>query len=122
MTAKYLEINALNPGVEPVTGAPDPALVTDGNPASLTWDLDRTPDGRVETGVWEVAPGTWTFTAECWEIMHIVSGHSELTEVGTDKTTVLRAGSVFLMRPGLQVVWRVVETTRKIWVTYVPEA
>ncbi|HEY0212146.1 MAG TPA: cupin domain-containing protein [Paenirhodobacter sp.] len=122
MSETSLTIDALNPGVDPIASPADPALVIEGNPATLTWELDRTPDGRVETGIWQVDPGTWTFTAECWEIMHIVSGHSELTEVGTSNTTVLRAGSVFLMRPGLQVVWRVVETTRKIWVTYVPEA
>lgn len=122
MSEKTLLIDAGTPGVEPIVTPADAALTTEGNPATLTWELDRTPDGCVETGIWEVAPGTWKFTAECWEIMNIVSGHSELTDVETGETHVLKAGSVFLMRPGLTVMWKVVETTRKIWVTYVPKA
>ena len=122
MTDKFLVIDALSPGVEPIVSAADPASTVAGDPATLTWELDRTPDGSVETGIWEIAPGTWNFTADCWEIMHIVAGHSELTETETGKTHVLTAGSVFLMRPGFTVVWKVIETTRKIWVTYAPAA
>ncbi|MBB4105460.1 cupin domain-containing protein [Allorhizobium borbori] len=121
MSDNSFGIDPLNPG-EPIAGGPAPELIIEGNPSDLTWLFDRTPDGKVETGVWEVAPGTWTFTAPTWEFMSIVSGHSELTEVGSSETTVLKAGSIFVMRPGLQVVWRVVETTRKVWVTYDPAA
>ncbi|GAB4069451.1 cupin domain-containing protein [Ancylobacter sonchi] len=111
-----LVIDATNPG-EPILGAPLPERIIAGNPSNKTWDLEKTPDGKVESGVWEVAPGSWNVVKDCWEFMQIVSGHSELTEDGGE-TVVLKPGVSFVMRPGFRGVWTVIEPTRKIWITY----
>ncbi|WP_108260775.1 cupin domain-containing protein [Mangrovicoccus ximenensis] len=118
MEPKYLVIDAGAPGVAPVAGSPASERVIDGAPSNLTWDLERSPDGKVETGVWEVAPGAWHVVKDAWEFMHVVSGHSEITEEGGSETVTLRAGSSFVLRPGFRGVWRVIEPTRKVWVTY----
>jgi uncharacterized cupin superfamily protein len=105
------------PATTPAPGAPRPERVIDGNPTNLSWDMEETPDGKVSSGVWEVAPGAWHVVKDQWEFMTIISGHSELTEDG-GKTLVLRAGDAAVMRPGFRGVWRVIETTRKFWVIY----
>lgn len=99
----------------PEPGAPLPERVIEGDPRMKSWDLEFTPDGKVSSGVWEVTPGAWNVVKDSWEFLTIISGHSELTENGGE-TIVLKAGSAAVMRPGFRGVWRVHETTRKLFV------
>ena len=50
-----------------------------------------------------------------WEFCHILSGVSVIEEVGAEPVT-LKAGDTFIMRPGFVGLWRVIETTRKLYV------
>lgn len=102
----------------PRAGAPAPERVLEGNPTHLTWDVDQTADGKVKTGVWEVTPGKYrSMKGGTWEICTILSGVSELTEDGQQPIR-MEAGDTFIMRPGFTGIWHVIETTRKLWVTY----
>jgi len=46
----------------------------------------------------------------------ILSGLSELIEDGKSPVRI-KAGDSFVMQPGFTGVWRVIETTRKLWVS-----
>lgn len=105
------------PETAPEPGAPRAERIIEGNPTNLSWDLEATPDGKVTSGVWEVAPGAWQVVKDSWEFMTIISGHSELTEDG-GATMTLKPGDAYVMRPGFRGVWRVIEPTRKFWVIY----
>ncbi|SCX81331.1 cupin domain-containing protein [Microvirga guangxiensis] len=98
-------------------GEPLSGRLIDGNPRFKTWDIETSPDGRVSAGVWEASPGAYrSIKGNTWEFCSILSGVSELTEDG--KPTVrLQAGDTFVMKPGFEGTWRVIETTRKLWVT-----
>ena len=88
----------------------------EGNPLQSSWDLDKTDDGNVFSGLWESEAGSWrSIKGESWELCHILSGVSLIEEEGKPPVTV-KAGDTFVMRPGFVGVWRVVETTRKVYV------
>jgi uncharacterized cupin superfamily protein len=50
-----------------------------------------------------------------WEFCSILSGVSELIEDGKAPVRI-QAGDTFVMKPGFTGTWRVIETTRKLWV------
>lgn len=101
---------------EPVIGHPAEDRRIEGNPAQSSWDFEKTADGNVFAGVWESETGAWTsIKGEAWEFCHILSGISIIEEQGAESVT-LKAGDTFVMRPGFVGIWRVVETTRKLYV------
>lgn len=98
-------------------GAPLPDRVIEGTQVTQTWNMDATADGEVKTGIWEVTPGAYkSIKGTTWELCSILSGVSEITENGKPPV-IVKAGDVFVMKPGFEGVWRVIETTRKLWVT-----
>jgi len=102
---------------EPEMSAPLPERVIEGEQVCSTWVQDKTSDGDVCTGIWEITPGaSRSIKGTTWELCSILSGVSEITEDGKP-AVVVKAGDVFIMRPGFEGVWRVIETTRKLWVT-----
>lgn len=101
---------------EPVVGHPAEDRRIDGNPQQSSWDFEKTADSNVFAGVWESQAGSWkTIKGETWELCHILSGLSVIEEEGEEPVT-LRGGDTFVMRPGFVAVWRVIETTRKVYV------
>jgi uncharacterized cupin superfamily protein len=97
---------------------PPPERIVEGAPKFKTWDVEKTADGAVRSGVWEATPGAyWAEKGDTWEICTIVSGLSELVEEGQPVRRV-KAGDTFVMKPGFKAIWRVIETTRKIWVIH----
>jgi uncharacterized cupin superfamily protein len=97
--------------------APLPERQLEGDQACRNWNVDKTADGTVETGVWEITPGAYrSMKGDTRELCVILSGVSEITEDGGEPVTV-RAGDTFVLKPGFVGKWRVLETTRKIWVT-----
>ena len=100
--------------VEPEIGAPAPDRLIDGDPQSMTWTLEEQPGG-VCAGVWESTPGTWRVRYTEWEYCRILSGISIVTEDGGAPFRVA-AGDSFILRPGFEGIWEVVETTRKEYV------
>ncbi|WP_321867126.1 cupin domain-containing protein [Paraburkholderia tropica] len=96
--------------------SPLPERQLEGNQICRNWNVDKTEDEKVATGVWEVTPGAYrSMKQDAWELCVILSGVSEITEDGGETVTV-RAGDSFVLKPGFVGTWRVLETTRKIWV------
>lgn len=104
-----------NPGT-PREGRPLPERPVDGDPRLKTWDITKTDDRVVTAWIWEVTPGaSRSIKGRSREFCTILSGISEIMEDGKP-TRRIGAGDSFLLEPGFESVWRVVETTRKIWV------
>jgi uncharacterized cupin superfamily protein len=102
---------------EGVPGLPGADRAVDGHPTWNTWQIAETVDGNVTTGVWEVTPGAYrSIKGDSWEFCSILSGVSELIEDGQAPRRI-QQGDTFVMQPGFTGVWRVLETTRKLWVT-----
>ncbi|MGC1330964.1 hypothetical protein, partial [Pseudomonas sp.] len=40
-------------------GEPLPGRLVEGDPRFTTWDVAKSADGRVTSGVWEVTPGAY---------------------------------------------------------------
>lgn len=100
-------------GCTPETDRPDPEKVLSGDPVHTTWNLEDR-DG-LYCGLWQSTPGKWRVAYAEWEYVYIHSGHSILTAAdGT--ATHLRAGDSFIIRPGFEGTWEVVETTLKDFV------
>lgn len=100
-------------GITPEVERPDPAKIVAGDPVHTTWNIEE-EDG-LYCGLWQSTPGAWRVSYAEWEYVHILAGHSILT--GTDgSVTHLRAGDSYIIRPGFQGVWEVVETTLKDYV------
>lgn len=98
-------------------GEPLPERRVEGNPRFKTWEIEQTADGRVSAGVWEATPGAYrAIKGDTWEFCSILSGVSELIEDGKPAVRV-QAGDTFVMKPGFEGTWRVIETTRKLWVS-----
>lgn len=110
MTA-LLGVNTLS---EPELGAPAPGRVLSGNPQFKTWNAEETADG-LYAGIWESTIGKWQVAYEEWEFFQLISGVSVLTEQDKEPVT-LRAGDAYVIRPGFNGTWEVVETTRKSYV------
>jgi len=101
----------------PRDGVPAPGRLVEGDPRFRTWDVSATADGKVQAGVWEATPGAYrSIKGETWEFCTILSGLSELIEDGKSPVRI-KAGDSFVMQPGFTGVWRVIETTRKLWVS-----
>ncbi|WP_047462594.1 cupin domain-containing protein [Rhizobium rhizogenes] len=100
----------------PRHGAPLADRLVEGEPKFTTWDIETSADGTVTSGIWEVTPGAyWSIKGDSWEFCSILSGVSELIEEGQSPRRV-QAGDSFVMKPGFKGIWRVIETTRKLWV------
>lgn len=107
-------------GLDPEDGAPDPERIVKGEPRTRTWVVDEAAHGRVIAGVWEATPGAWRVSYDEWEFCAILSGVSILHEDGAETPHVLREGDSFVIRPGFNGLWEVVETTRKSFVVHLP--
>ena len=97
----------------PDISRPAPDRLIAGDPVHSTWNQEDR--GGLFCGIWQSTPGTWQVIYTEWEYFNILSGHSVLTDdQGT--ATHLRAGDRFVIRPGFQGVWQVIETTIKDYV------
>lgn len=100
-------------GLTPETSRPAPDRLIAGDPVQTTWNMEDR-DG-LYCGLWQSTPGTWRVSYAEWEYVHILSGVSILTDAEGTATT-LRAGDSFVIRPGFEGTWQVVETTLKDYV------
>jgi uncharacterized cupin superfamily protein len=101
---------------QPVAERPAPDRLVEGDPLQRSWNFDTTADDTVIAGVWESEAGAWTsIKGESWELCHILSGVSVIEEEGKPPLRLV-AGDTFVMRPGFVGIWRVLETTRKVYV------
>jgi uncharacterized cupin superfamily protein len=95
------------------TDRPAPDRLISGDPVFTTWSHFEA-DG-LYCGVWQSTPGKWRVVYDEWEYCRILSGVSVVTENGHAAVTV-RAGDSFILPPGFEGTWEVVETTRKDYV------
>ncbi len=100
-------------GLSPETTRPDPDKVISGDPVFSTWNIDER-DGLF-CGIWRCTPGKWRISYDEWEYCRIISGLSVLTQDG-GAARIVRAGDSFVIRPGFQGTWEVMETTVKDFV------
>jgi uncharacterized cupin superfamily protein len=107
-------------GIEPEEGAPAPDRVISGDPMFRTWNREETPDG-IYAGIWEATPGKWRISYDEWEFCHILAGRSIIAEDGGQAREV-KAGDSFVLRPGFNGSWEVLETTRKEYVIHLRPA
>ena len=100
-------------GIEAEIGRPAPDRIIDGDPVHRTWNVEEA-DGLF-AGVWESTPGEWRISYTEWEFCEILSGVSVIVDAeGTERC--VSAGDAFVLRPGFEGSWRVIETTRKRYV------
>lgn len=100
-------------GITPETSRPGPDRLIEGDPVHTTWNIEDR-DG-LYCGLWQSTPGKWRISYDEWEYVHILSGHSILTDAAGTETH-LRAGDSYVIRPGFKGTWQVVETTLKDYV------
>jgi uncharacterized cupin superfamily protein len=96
-------------------GGPAAERLISGAPAFRTWMVNESADGKTFAGVWESTPGSWRVQYDEWEFCSILSGVSVLTRDGHAGVRV-SPGSAFVIEPGFNGTWEVVETTRKLFV------
>ncbi len=108
MTAFFL--NVLPAGTEAEIDRPAAEKVMAGDPVFTTWNIEDR-DGLC-AGIWQATPGKWRIAYDEWEYCRILSGVSVLTEDGQTPRTV-KAGDIFVLRPGFVGTWEVIETTTK---------
>lgn len=101
--------------VTPDREAPAPEKVLSGDPQFTTWLFEATDGETLFSGVWEATPGKWRISYAEWEFCSILSGRSIVTGADGDARD-LKAGDSFILRPGFEGTWEVLETTRKLFV------
>lgn len=84
-----------------------------GEPVFTTWNAEDR-DG-LYAGLWRATPGKWRVRYDEWEFFHIREGVSVLTDEAGNAHR-LEAGTSFVIRPGFQGTWEVLETTLKDYV------
>lgn len=97
----------------PEESRPAPEKVLEGDPVHTTWSVEER--GALYAGLWQSTPGKWRVSYDEWEYVHILKGHSILTDAEGQETH-LRAGDSYLIRPGFSGSWEVLETTLKDYV------
>lgn len=94
-----------------------PERRVDGNPRQTAWNHYTDTSGAFSAGIWEAEPGAWRVRYTEDEYCEILAGVSELT--GDDgRVVTVRAGDRFVVPAGFSGTWRVLETTRKVYVIH----
>ena len=102
-------MEALGPGE---TGGPAPDRLISGAPVFTTWNLEEA-DG-LYAGIWRSTPGRWRVVYSEWEYCRILEGRSVVH--GPDGALEVGPGDSFVLRPGFDGDWEVLETTVKEYV------
>lgn len=87
--------------------------IVSGTPRVAERTLWTSPDGRVESGIWEITPGVST-DVEADEVFVVLAGRATV-EVEGGPTLELGPGVVGTLRAGDRTRWTVHETLRKAY-------
>jgi uncharacterized protein len=90
-----------------------PEQVVAGTPQVSSRVLDRSRDGRIERGVWEITPGVVS-DVEADELFVVVAGRATI-EVEGGPTLEVGPGDAVVLEPGWRTRWTVHETLRKVY-------
>jgi hypothetical protein len=114
MSRGAMRIYRLTPAAAaPETTRPAPEKVLAGDPVHTTWNAEE--DAGLYCGIWQSTPGKWRIAYDEWEYCRILEGRSVIT--GADGTSLtVGPGDSFVIRPGFEGTWEVLETTRKDYV------
>lgn len=94
--------------------APKPTAIG-GDPQEASVSLWKSPDGKMQTGVWECTPGRFTADrSQQSEICHILTGRVTLHN-GDGTSRDIGAGEMFVLPLGWRGEWTIHEKTRKIY-------
>ncbi|MCJ7995624.1 DUF861 domain-containing protein [Rhizobium cremeum] len=98
------------------TFSPKPTSI-EGDQQEAAMALWTSPDGKLETGIWECTPGRFTADrSRNSEICHLLSGSVTLHNGdGTEQR--IGAGEMFVLPIGWRGEWTIHEQTRKIYTT-----
>jgi|SRR5690554_1018971 len=103
----------LDPGAADIgTHAPKPTSTTEDQTeaARVVW---ASAEGRIDTGLWEATPGTFTATRDGYtEICTFIFGRVTITGEGEEPVT-YGPGDIIVMPSGWKGTWEVHETVRK---------
>jgi uncharacterized cupin superfamily protein len=96
---------------EPI--APDKILA--GAPATKTWVQYEELGGKLASGQWAASPGKWRISYAEWE--HVVMIFGRCVIEGDDGSRIEAGpGDAFVIEPGFNGSWEVLEPMRKHWV------
>lgn len=87
--------------------------VLEGGPRVASRALWTSPDGSIETGVWEITPGV-SSDVEATETFVVLAGEATVAIDG-GPTLELRPGIVGSFAGGERTIWRVRTTLRKLY-------
>lgn len=105
----------------PVTCPVSAERLISGQPTQTLWNHCSSPCGRFSAGVWECTPGHWRVRYSEYEYCEILHGRSVLHD-DTGQRRALHAGDRFVIPAGFEGSWEVLETTRKHYVIFEPDA
>lgn len=117
-----MSLNAI--AVSQETGASEGVMempadyIADGNPVSESWLSSEFPaEGKVRTGIWSGQPGTIKVPGyPTDEVFTVIEGRIEMTnEDGS--VVILTPGKSVLMRKGWKGLFRIVEPSKKCFVS-----
>lgn len=103
----------------PEEGGPAPDRIVRGEPRFTTWNGYESPDGKRFAGRWRSTPGAWRILYDEWEYCEIEEGRSVVSHADGRSWT-LAPGDRFVIEPGFDGTWEVLETTVKRYVVILP--
>lgn len=88
--------------------SPAPENQLEGQQTCRNWNVDKTADGALATGVWEIIPGAYRVTKqEEWEFGMILRGSRRSPKKEA------KPSDAFVLEPGFVGTWKVIKTTRE---------
>lgn len=95
--------------------SPKPTSI-EGNQTEAARTLFESTDGTLSIGIWECTPGRFTADrTQSSETCHIISGRVEMRHPD-GATEQLGPGDLLVLPLGWKGEWRILETTRKLYV------
>jgi len=78
------------------------------------------PGHPTRMGLWRCTPGSFDCTEQGDELMTVLSGRGEITDLATGTITALRPGESCFLRDGSRVRWTIHETLTKVFFGHKP--
>lgn len=103
---------SLTTDMKPIEADLEGWKVVAGAPSMKTWVLHTSSDGKMISGYWEAAPGTYHATYTAYEFVHMIAGRIVITPDGGSPVTV-EAGDAFVVEADFKGTWKIEQAVRK---------